>query len=106
MCVSTSACYSTSLHNSFLSTAKPGFPSCRIHITLHGLEWFVYNRIASYENIITSLGSSLSHAAASNQHQHTDGRGTLSRSLFGSGPVPGCEFSVLNSVTAYTNGLI
>ena len=28
---------------------------CRIHISLQGLEWLMYNRTAAYDNIVTHL---------------------------------------------------
>ena len=69
------------------SKAKLTFPSCRVHVALHGLEWFIYNRTASYENIIASLLSSASGSSAGAQHHQPDGRGNLARSLFGAAAI-------------------
>ena len=32
-------------------------PGCRIHIALEGLEWYMYNRTAAYENVLSQLGA-------------------------------------------------
>ncbi|KAL4251310.1 hypothetical protein ABKN59_005668 [Abortiporus biennis] len=41
---------------------KPKRPlSCRIHVSLQGLEWFCYNRTAAYDNIISSMESFVPH---------------------------------------------
>jgi len=34
-------------------------PSCRIQVTLQGFEWFLYNRTAAYENILTQMEKSM-----------------------------------------------
>lgn len=31
-------------------------PGCRIHISFEGLEWFIYNRTAAFENVLAQLG--------------------------------------------------
>ncbi|KAL5507471.1 CSF1 [Sanghuangporus vaninii] len=33
-------------------------PHCRIHVTMEGFEWFMYNRMASFENILSQLSGS------------------------------------------------
>lgn len=52
--------------------------SCRIQITLQGFEWFLYNRTAAYENIISqmeeSLNRNLSHSTDRNRHSQRLGR--------------------------------
>ncbi len=30
--------------------------ACRVHISLEGLEWFMYNRTAAFDNIVSQLG--------------------------------------------------
>ncbi|KAH7874742.1 uncharacterized protein C8R40DRAFT_1171340 [Lentinula edodes] len=35
----------------------PRDSSCRIQITLHGFEWFLYNRTAAYDNILAQMRS-------------------------------------------------
>ena len=38
------------------ANGKPSSPlACRIHISLQGLEWFMYNRTAAYDNIVSQL---------------------------------------------------
>lgn len=34
------------------------FPSCRIKVTIHGLEWFLYNRTTAYDHIISQMQAS------------------------------------------------
>ncbi|KAJ4483345.1 hypothetical protein J3R30DRAFT_3834330, partial [Lentinula aciculospora] len=49
--------------------------SCRIQITLHGFEWFLYNRTSAYDNLFAQMGSQ--------RHVHVDRRASLQKS---SGP--------------------
>ncbi|CAL1706934.1 unnamed protein product [Somion occarium] len=42
---------------------KPNTPlSCRVNVSLRGLEWFIYNRTAAYDNIISAMESSAAHS--------------------------------------------
>ncbi|RDX54978.1 hypothetical protein OH76DRAFT_1397305 [Lentinus brumalis] len=39
------------------ANGKHGSPlACRVHISLQGLEWFIYNRTAAYDSIVSQLG--------------------------------------------------
>lgn len=31
------------------------FPSCRIKVSAHGFEWFLYNRTAAYDHILSQM---------------------------------------------------
>ncbi|CCM03589.1 uncharacterized protein FIBRA_05726 [Fibroporia radiculosa] len=33
--------------------------SCRVHMSLQGFEWFIYNRTAAYDNIVAQMGDDL-----------------------------------------------
>lgn len=38
------------------ANGKHGSPlACRVHLSLQGLEWFVYNRTAAFDNIVSQL---------------------------------------------------
>lgn len=41
----------------YAPTTGKGKPplACRVHISLQGLEWFIYNRTAAFENIVSQL---------------------------------------------------
>ena len=30
-------------------------PKCRIHVAMEGFEWFMYNRTAAFENILSQM---------------------------------------------------
>ncbi|KAI0699566.1 hypothetical protein BC835DRAFT_1412549 [Cytidiella melzeri] len=46
--------------------------SCRVHICFQGLEWFIYNRTAAYDNIVASMESQSDDGGA-----HPDGRASM-----------------------------
>ena len=31
------------------------FPSCRIKVSAHGIEWFLYNKTAAYDHILSQM---------------------------------------------------
>ncbi|KAL4073990.1 hypothetical protein J3A83DRAFT_4507268, partial [Scleroderma citrinum] len=35
------------------------FPSCRIKVTVHGFEWFLYNKTAAYDHIVSQMQASM-----------------------------------------------
>lgn len=37
--------------------------SCRLHVSLQGLEWFIYNRTAAYDNIVSAMENNVTHEA-------------------------------------------
>ncbi|CDO69204.1 hypothetical protein BN946_scf185042.g106 [Trametes cinnabarina] len=42
------------------ATGKRSSPlACRVHVSLQGLEWFIYNRTAAFDNIVSQLESDI-----------------------------------------------
>ncbi|KAL6305048.1 hypothetical protein BKA93DRAFT_731948 [Sparassis latifolia] len=56
---------------------------CRIHMSIQGLEWFIYNRTAAYDNIASQMESEVipSTPAPTPTHFSTEGRGPV-RKIF------------------------
>ncbi|KAJ7703124.1 hypothetical protein B0H17DRAFT_922585 [Mycena rosella] len=53
-------------------------PACRVQISLQGFEWFLYNRTASYDAIITQMGATLpSRPASRNTGRQSSQRSTV-----------------------------
>ncbi|OBZ68127.1 hypothetical protein A0H81_11865 [Grifola frondosa] len=51
---------------------------CRIHMSFQGLEWFMYNRTAAFDNIIKQLDSEIPDTPAPTPIRlSTDGRGSI-----------------------------
>ncbi|KAJ7218000.1 hypothetical protein GGX14DRAFT_550111 [Mycena pura] len=46
-------------------TKQTRSPSCRVQISLQGFEWFLYNRTAAYDSIVTQMGAKLPSRPAS-----------------------------------------
>lgn len=58
--------------------------SCRVHLSLQGFEWFIYNRTASYDNILSQMTDDVPPTPAPTpvaQSVGVDARGTL-RKIF------------------------
>lgn len=58
--------------------------SCRVHLSLQGFEWFIYNRTAAYENILSQMTDDVPPTPAPTpvpQNASTDARGAL-RKIF------------------------
>ncbi|KAF9033263.1 hypothetical protein BDZ89DRAFT_1063002 [Hymenopellis radicata] len=52
---------------------SPKTPSCRIQISLQGYEWFLYNRTAAFDNILSQMASrDATHQPASKRRQSVD----------------------------------
>ncbi len=53
----TSACFTCPRSLTYEATTGKGKPplACRVHISLQGFEWFVYNRTAAFDNIVSQL---------------------------------------------------
>ncbi|KAJ7096249.1 hypothetical protein C8R44DRAFT_371827 [Mycena epipterygia] len=52
-------------------------PSCRVQISLQGFEWFLYNRTAAYDAIVTQMGAKLpSRPASRNTGRQSSQRST------------------------------
>ena len=85
-------------------TKKKAPLACRLHLSLQGLEWFIYNRTAAYDNIIRSMESSNDE-----QPQDTDGRpsadgiGSLRKIFSWSSAAPDSTFRILTKVIVPIN---
>ncbi|THH30793.1 hypothetical protein EUX98_g3395 [Antrodiella citrinella] len=55
-------------------------PSCRVHVKIQGLEWFIYNRTAAYDAIISTMETSGADVPESTRPSG-DGRSSL-RKIF------------------------
>lgn len=58
--------------------------SCRVHLSLQGFEWFIYNRTAAYENILSQMTDEVPPTPAPTpipQNASVDARGAL-RKIF------------------------
>ncbi|EAU91786.1 hypothetical protein CC1G_04554 [Coprinopsis cinerea okayama7 len=58
--------------------------SCRIHISFQGFEWFMYNRTASFDNIVSQMESNLNRSTS----RFSEGRRSKSRQDGGSTAYP------------------
>ncbi|KAJ6586994.1 hypothetical protein DFH09DRAFT_241649 [Mycena vulgaris] len=53
-------------------------PACRVQISLQGFEWFLYNRTAAYDAIVTQMGATLpSRPTSRNTGRHSSQRSTI-----------------------------
>ncbi|OAT07150.1 fermentation associated protein [Blastomyces gilchristii SLH14081] len=48
---------------------------CRLELTLHGLEWFVYNRSAAYDSILSGFGYTLRREPSGSDNDQNDHTG-------------------------------
>lgn len=65
--------------------------SCRLHVSLQGLEWSIYNRTAAYDNVVSAMQSNVSNTPEES-HAPTSGEGIGSlRKIFSwTSVVPEC----------------
>ncbi|KAH8080285.1 hypothetical protein BXZ70DRAFT_901408 [Cristinia sonorae] len=63
-------------------------PTCRVHVKIQGLEWFLYNRTAAYDSIISAMETSMSHAPDSARPSGDGGRSSLRKMFSGTSVVP------------------
>ncbi|KAJ3553006.1 hypothetical protein NM688_g3848 [Phlebia brevispora] len=63
--------------------------ACRLHMSLQGLEWFIYNRTAAYDNIVNAMQSSVAdpHETPSGRPS-AEGIGSLRKIFSWSSAVP------------------
>ena len=57
-------------------------PSCRIQVTLQGLEWFLYNRTAAYENILAQMEKSMGRDTLRSRDANRSSQGLSSLSEY------------------------
>ena len=55
--------------------------SCRLHMSLQGLEWWIYNRTASYDNIVNAMETTIPETANNSGRPSTEAIGSL-RKIF------------------------
>ncbi|KZT28945.1 hypothetical protein NEOLEDRAFT_1057065 [Neolentinus lepideus HHB14362 ss-1] len=68
--------------------SKSSWPlSCRILVSLQGLEWFIYNRTSAYDNIVEQMRSAGDHPLGTPRFS-TDNRPVRSRETFSKSPAP------------------
>lgn len=84
-------------------------PSCRVHMKVEGLEWFIYNRTAAYDAIISAIDPSMPQVPES-ARPSGDGRSSL-RKIFSATsaapPPPECEFQgSVTSIAIYNDAVI
>lgn len=80
----------------FVLVVKSKTPlSCRVNISLQGLEWFLYNRTAAYENIVAAMEASDEHLR---EHEHEsrrpsgDGSRSVRKIFSRTSAAPDCTF--------------
>ncbi|KAF7315604.1 hypothetical protein MIND_00075800 [Mycena indigotica] len=66
-----------------LDDAKHGrSPSCRVQISLQGVEWFLYNRTAAYDSIVAQMGAKTSPSRPASRNTDTGGRQSSAQQAF------------------------
>lgn len=56
-------------HIAFLDKHSHDSQSCRIQVSFQGLEWYMYNRTAAYDNIASALDPRASASRPESRHQ-------------------------------------
>ena len=75
-----------------VKASKKSALSCRLHMSFQGLEWFIYNRTAAYDNIIQAMdGSNLEPELDTGGRPSTEGRRSLRKIFSWSSAVPESE---------------
>ena len=86
-----------------VKTNKKPALSCRLHTSLEGLEWFIYNRTAAYDNIVNAMESSAPEVGVENDARPSlEGIGSLRKIFSWSSAIPESMSSV-HSVTDELN---
>lgn len=71
--------------------------SCRLHITLQGLEWFVYNRTAAYDHVLSAMETSTASSMNDTPGRPSgEGIGSLRKIFSWTSVVPDCEYAPSN----------
>jgi hypothetical protein len=67
--------------------------SCRVHISLQGMEWFIYNRTSSYDTIVAAMDSNVGHSTEGTHIRVSgEGIGSLRKIFSWTSVVPECMF--------------
>ena len=60
-----------SVHNQ-LELGKATWPlACRVHLSAQGAEWFIYNRTAAYDDIISQMQGGTLRRSSTAETQHS-----------------------------------
>ena len=69
--------------------------SCRLHISLQGLEWFIYNRTTAYDDVVNAMDGNISRSPdGSHVRVSGEGIGSLRKIFSWTSVVPECTFEV------------
>ncbi|KAI0342100.1 hypothetical protein BDW22DRAFT_1358216 [Trametopsis cervina] len=86
--------------------------SCRVHMSFHGLEWFIYNRTAAYDNIVSAMEpSSVQGDGNRDGRASMEGIGSLRKIFSWTSAVPdsthiGPPISLLSSIYTKTPNVL
>lgn len=65
--------------------------SCRLHVSLQGLEWFIYNRTAAYDNIVSAMENNATHESDVPPGRHSrEGISSLRKIFSWTSAIPDC----------------
>lgn len=68
--------------------------SCRLHVSLQGLEWFMYNRTVAYDNVVSAMETGMSNSVDDGQGRAgEEGIGSLRKIFSWTSVVPDCTYS-------------
>lgn len=88
-------CHSLASDRPVLSVNAQKAPlSCRLHISLQGLEWFIYNRTAAYDNVASAMHFNFPDASEAHARMSGDGVGQLRKIFSWTSVVPECMYSL------------
>ncbi|GJE95456.1 hypothetical protein PsYK624_116400 [Phanerochaete sordida] len=81
--------------------------SCRLHISLQGLEWFIYNRTAAYDSVVSAMHSNFPDASEAHVRMSGEGIGSLRKIFSWTSVVPesthlGPPVSLVSSIYSRT----
>lgn len=66
------------LHMIYILVKERSPLSCRIHVALQGMEWFIYNRTAAYDHIVSQLDTETTYTPVPTPYRTSaDGRGSV-----------------------------
>jgi hypothetical protein len=62
--------------------SKSRSPRCRFHATFEGFEWFIYNRTAAFDNIVSQMDAKTPVPEPHSQNLAADGAASQQRQIF------------------------
>lgn len=69
--------------------------SCRLHISLQGMEWFIYNRTAAYDNVVSAMQFTFPDAPETQGRMSGEGIGSLRKIFSWTSVVPECMYALI-----------